>query len=88
MTGLRGRVLKAGLDVIGLQIRIVVEDLSLSRTGGKQREHISHAHTGIPHRWAAMHDLRVHGDPIEQAHTVSLNAHRRNLDAKTRIHHR
>jgi hypothetical protein len=56
MTGPRGRALKAGLDVIGLQI-VVVEDLSISPTGGKQREHISHAHTGIPHRGTAVDDL-------------------------------
>ncbi len=87
MTGLRGRVLKASLDVVWLQVRIVIEDLSLTRTGGEQGEHISHAHTGIPHRWPAMDDLRVHGDPLEQGHRLSLNAHRRNLDADPRIHH-
>ncbi len=57
MSGLRCRVLKASLDVIGLQVRIVRDDLGLRSTGGKQREHVSNTHAGVPDRWTTMHNL-------------------------------
>jgi hypothetical protein len=52
MAGLRRRTLKACLDVIGLEVGVVVEDLSLASSRGQQRENVSNPDAGAAHRTA------------------------------------
>lgn len=74
MIGLRSRILEAGSDVIGRQVRVVVEDLCLGGPSGQKRKHVGYANPGAPNGGSSMNNLRVDHNAIQARHLPRVPA--------------
>ena len=72
MSCLRRRVLKARLDVIGLEVGIVREDFRFAGSGSQESQNVRNPNTHSAHGRTPVHDVRANRDPLQQRHAASL----------------
>lgn len=66
MVGLGRGVGQAGSNVLGVQVRVVLQDLGLVGTGGEQGQNVGDPHPSAPHSGTTVHDIGIDRDAVQE----------------------